>query len=90
MVSVGVIAINASQVKNFGEFEYWFSLVKVTAIVVFIVIGIALITGVSPRPALGLRNLVAYGGFLPHRLRGGYGWHLLLSSPVIWESRWWQ
>jgi AAT family amino acid transporter len=70
MVSVGVIAINASQVKNFGEFEYWFSLVKVVAIIVFIVIGIALITGVSPRPALGLRNLVAYGGFLPHGLRG--------------------
>jgi amino acid transporter, AAT family len=70
MVSAGVIAINASQVKNFGEFEYWFSLVKVAAIIVFIVIGIALIIGVSPRPALGLRNLVAYGGFLPHGLRG--------------------
>jgi amino acid transporter, AAT family len=70
MVSLGVVAINASQVKNFGEFEYWFSLVKVAAIIVFIVIGIALITGVSPRPALGLRNLVAYGGFLPHGLRG--------------------
>ena len=70
VVSAGVIAINASQVKNFGEFEYWFSLVKVAAIIVFIIIGIALITGVSPRPALGLRNLVAYGGFLPHGLRG--------------------
>src|SRR5712664_1659429 len=62
-VSLGVVAINAAQVGNFGEFEYWFSLVKVVAIIVFIAVGIALITGLSPRPALGFRNLTAYGGF---------------------------
>jgi amino acid transporter, AAT family len=70
VVSAGVVAINAAHVGNFGEFEYWFSLIKVVAIVVFIVVGIALITGVSPRPALGFRNLTAYGGFLPHGIRG--------------------
>jgi amino acid transporter, AAT family len=70
VVSAGVVAINAAHVGNFGEFEYWFSLVKVVAIIVFIFIGIALITGLSPRPALGFRNLTAYGGFLPHGFRG--------------------
>lgn len=70
VVSVGVVGINAAHVGNFGEFEYWFSLLKVIAIIVFIVVGIALITGLSPRPALGLRNLTAYGGFLPHGFRG--------------------
>jgi L-asparagine transporter-like permease len=70
VVSAGVVGINATHVGNFGEFEYWFSLIKVMAIVVFIFVGIALITGLSPRPALGIRNLTAYGGFLPHGFRG--------------------
>jgi AAT family amino acid transporter len=70
VVSLGIVAINATQVGNFGEFEYWFSLVKVVAIVVFIVVGIALIAGLSPRPALRFVNLTAYGGFLPHGWRG--------------------
>jgi amino acid transporter, AAT family len=70
IVSLGLVAINAAQVGNFGEFEYWFALVKVVAIIVFIVVGIALITGLSPRPAVGFRNLVAYGGFLPHGYLG--------------------
>jgi amino acid transporter, AAT family len=70
VVSTGVVAINAAHVGNFGEFEYWFSLIKVVAIIVFIFVGIALITGLSPRPALGFRNLTAYGGFLPHGFRG--------------------
>lgn len=70
VVSLGVVGINAAQVENFGEFEYWFSLVKVTAIIVFIVVGIALISGLSPRSAEGFRNLTAHGGFLPHGLRG--------------------
>src|SRR6266849_1885466 len=70
VVSMGVVAINAAHVGNFGEFEYWFSLIKVVAIIVFIFVGIALITGLSPRPALGIRNLTAYGGFLPDGFRG--------------------
>ena len=70
VVSLGIVAINATQVGNFGEFEYWFSLVKVAAIVVFIFVGIALIAGLCPRPALGFANLTAYGGFLPHGWRG--------------------
>jgi amino acid transporter, AAT family len=70
VVSAGVVAINAAHVGNFGEFEYWFSLIKVVSIIVFIFVGIALITGLSTRPALGFRNLTAYGGFLPHGFRG--------------------
>src|SRR5258708_1166762 len=70
VVSAGVVGVNAAHVGNFGEFEYWFSLTKVVAIIIFIFVGIALITGLSPRPALGIRNLTAYGGFLPHGFRG--------------------
>lgn len=72
LISAGVVAINAAQVGNFGEFEYWFSLVKVVAIIVFIVVGAALITGLSPRPPLGFRNLTAFGGFFPHGFWGAW------------------
>src|SRR5215469_414865 len=38
-----LVAINSLQVGNFGEFEYWFAVVKVIAIVVFISIRAMLI-----------------------------------------------
>jgi L-asparagine transporter-like permease len=70
LVSAGLIAINALQVGNFGELEYWFAIIKVVAIVVFIAVGVLLITGLGPWHAVGLKNLTQYGGFLPHGWRG--------------------
>jgi len=70
LVSAVVVAINGTQVGNFGEVEYWFSLVKVLAIIIFIAVGAALISGLSPRPAVGLHNLTGFGGFFPHGLWG--------------------
>jgi amino acid transporter, AAT family len=67
-VSVGLIVLNMLQVGRFGEFEYWFALVKVVAILVFIVVGLGLILGVGSHPAIGLSNLTEHGGLLP------YGW----------------
>jgi amino acid transporter, AAT family len=64
--SVGLITMNTLQVGRFGEFEYWFALIKVLAILVFIGIGAALIFGIGTRQAIGLSNLTAHGGFLPH------------------------
>jgi len=69
-VSVGLVALNTLQVSRFGEFEYWFALVKVVAIVVFIIVGAGLIFGLGPQPAIGLKNLTAYGGFLPFGWKG--------------------
>ena len=65
-----LVAINALQVGSFGEFEYWFAVIKVSAIVLFIAIGGILIAGLGPKPALGLSNLVAHGGFFPFGLKG--------------------
>lgn len=70
LVSAGLVTINALQVGNFGEFEYWFALIKVVAIVAFIVVGLLLIIGLGPRPPVGLANLTQHGGFLPHGWRG--------------------
>ena len=70
-VSAGLIGINTASVGRFGEFEYWFAIIKVVAIVAFIATGLALIAGIGPFPALGLTNLTAGpGGFLPHGWTG--------------------
>jgi L-asparagine transporter-like permease len=69
-VSAGLIAVNGLRVGNFGEFEYWFAIVKVVTIVAFIVVGFSLILGVGPARAIGFSNLVSHGGLLPHGLKG--------------------
>jgi len=69
-VSIGLVALNALQVARFGEFEYWFAFIKVLTILVFIVVGLGLILGLGPRPAVGLSNLTSHGGFLPYGWRG--------------------
>src|SRR4029077_4304652 len=57
-LAAGLIVVNTAQVSVFGELEYWFALIKVTAIVVFIAVGLVLVTGIGPWPASGFRNLV--------------------------------
>jgi AAT family amino acid transporter len=64
-------AINLLGVKNFGEFEFWFAILKVVAIVAFILIGIALLLGWLPDVASpGLSNFTEHGGFAPKGLAG--------------------
>jgi AAT family amino acid transporter len=66
-----LITINTAQVGVFGELEYWFALIKVMAILAFIAVGLALVTGLGPGPATGLRHLFdGPGGFLPNGWRG--------------------
>jgi L-asparagine transporter-like permease len=66
-----LIYVNARAVGSFGEFEYWFSMVKVVAIVLFIVFGLAALSGlVGSHPGIGLRNYTQYGGFFPGGLKG--------------------
>jgi len=69
-VSVGLIAVNALRVGNFGEFEYWFAIIKVVTIVAFILVGLGLISGIGPARAVGFSNLISHGGLLPHGLKG--------------------
>ena len=58
---------NLGSVKSFGEFEFWFASIKVTAIVLFLLFGAAAILGLVPGvPAPGLDNLVGNGGFMPN------------------------
>lgn len=68
--SIALVAVNARSVGSFGSFEYWFAMIKVVAIVLFIVLGVALLLGFGPRAAIGLSNFTAHGGFLPTGWRG--------------------
>lgn len=68
--SVGLVTINSFQVGWFGEFEYWFALVKVLAIIIFVLVGALLIFGITSAPAVGFRNLFAHGGFMPQGWTG--------------------
>lgn len=68
--AAGVVFLNSRPVKNFGTVEYWFALIKVTAIIAFIILGGAALFGVG-QPAVGFHNLTGLpGGFMPHGLRG--------------------
>lgn len=65
-----LLYVNARSVGNFGTFEYWFAMIKVSAIVLFIILGVVHILGIGV-PAVGFHNLVGLpGGFMPHGLSG--------------------
>ena len=67
---VAFTVINFSAVKNFGEFEFWFALIKVAVIVAFLIIGVALWLGLLPAGGfVGLEN-VSEVGFIPNGLSG--------------------
>jgi GABA permease len=58
---------NVFSVKSFGEFEYWFSLIKVVSLVLFLILGGAIIFGFIPGiESPGTSNLLHRGGFLPN------------------------
>jgi gamma-aminobutyrate permease len=62
---------NLAAVGNFGEFEFWFATLKITAIVAFLVLGVLAILGVLPGThAPGSANLTGVGGFLPKGANG--------------------
>ena len=56
LVLVVIFLINALTVSAFGEAEFWLALIKVVTVIVFLVIGLAMICGIMFRPAVGLGN----------------------------------
>lgn len=64
--------VNLINVKAYGEFEFWFALIKVVAILGMIGAGILMILfgiGNGGHP-IGFSNLWAHGGFMPNGLKG--------------------
>ncbi|MBC3178488.1 amino acid permease [Corynebacterium lujinxingii] len=63
-------AVNLAQVKGFGEFEYWFAMIKIAVIVGFLIIGVLLWLGVLPASGfIGFDN-IRESGFAPNGVAG--------------------
>ena len=67
---LAVVGLNLLNVRVFAETEYWLSLIKVLALVLMIVLGLALVFGLGSEPAIGLRNITDHGGFMPNGVSG--------------------
>lgn len=67
-------AVNLLSARAYGEFEFWFSSIKVTAIVAFILVAAAYAFGLISQGGSGFSNLTAHGGFAPS------GWLAALAA----------
>lgn len=74
-------AINLTNVKVFGEMEFWFAIIKVVAVVAMILFGAWLLFSDSAGPQATVRNLWEQGGFLPHGFTG-----LIMMMAIIMFS----
>ncbi len=69
VITLLLTATNLFSVKNYGEFEFWFALLKVVAIVGFIILGLAAIFGFMPNSQVsGVSHLFDTQGFMPNGL----------------------
>lgn len=71
LAAVAVLtAVNLAQVKGFGEFEYWFAMIKIAVIVGFLIVGVLLWAGALPASGfVGFGN-VRESGFAPNGIAG--------------------
>ncbi|OAE07348.1 aromatic amino acid transporter AroP [Pantoea sp. OXWO6B1] len=63
-------AVNLTNVKVFGEMEFWFAIIKVIAVIAMILFGGWLLFSGTGGPQATVRNLWEHGGFLPNGLGG--------------------
>jgi amino acid transporter, AAT family len=78
--SLALLLVNTIDIKSFGSLEFWFAMIKVVTILVFLVLGAALIFGVG-FSRVGLSNYTSHGGFFPNGWRGiGLGVTMALFS----------
>jgi len=74
---IAINALNLSSVKVYGEAEFWFSIIKVVAIIAMIGFGTYLLISGSGGPQASIQNLWNDGGFFPKGLlhtdgKGGF------------------
>ena len=71
---LALTAVNLMSTRAFGEFEFWFSLIKVGAILAFILIAGAWVLGFTNPAGASVANWTTHGGFAPN------GWGLVLAA----------
>ncbi|MCT1532974.1 amino acid permease [Sphingobacterium daejeonense] len=78
--------INLASVKVYGETEFWFSIIKVVAIIAMIIFGTYLLLSGNGGERATVENLYNDGGFFPHGWLSGnadIGYSGLLAALVI-------
>ncbi|GLR08685.1 aromatic amino acid transporter AroP [Mixta theicola] len=73
--------INLTNVKVYGEMEFWFAIIKVVAVVGMILFGGWLLLSGQGGPQASVSNIWAQGGFFPHGISG-----LVMAMAVIMFS----
>ncbi|PVZ10336.1 MULTISPECIES: GABA permease [unclassified Pseudomonas] len=69
VITIALTITNLFSVKNYGEFEFWFALIKVLAIIAFIVVGLVAMFGWFPGSQVsGVSHLTDTVGFMPNGL----------------------
>lgn len=82
---VVLVVTNLFSVAKYGEFEFWFAMAKVVAIIGFIGVGFAVLLGWIPdREVSGLSGLMAaHGGFAPNGLSAVVGAFITIMFSFI-------
>ncbi len=80
-----LVVTNLFSVSKYGEFEFWFAMAKVVAIIGFIGLGFAVLMGWIPeREASGLSRLMEeHGGFAPNGLSAVVGAFITIMFSFI-------
>ncbi|MBD9431857.1 amino acid permease [Achromobacter sp. ACM03] len=66
LLTLGLIGVNFMNVRNYGEFEFWFGLIKVVAIVLFLVVGTLAVVHLWPFGDAGGMSNLTDRGFMPN------------------------
>lgn len=80
IILILLLGLNSINVSAFGETEFWFAIIKIAAILALIAVGIGMVLFSVKTPVghASLTNLVSYGGFMPHGIKG-----LVLSFQMV-------
>lgn len=76
--AVFILAVNMMSVGGYGEFEFWLAGIKIAMIIVFILLGAAMLFGLLPGSEAPFpHNYSDYGGFFPN------GWTAIFSALLV-------
>lgn len=67
---VVITAINLTNVKFYGESEFWLAIIKVAAVISMIVFGLYLLFTADVGSSISFSNLWSHGGFFPNGFSG--------------------
>ena len=88
---VPITAVNFLPVDVFGEFEFWFALIKVVALVGFWIFAICMNAGVGAQGYLGFKYWNSPGAFAPYLAEGPVAkfvgfWAVLIQAGFAYQG----